>query len=64
MTAAGLDELQAFYYAAKRHEIDQRQTSLMLRDDENDGAPPRSVVDLDAGRATIRRPSSPEMSEH
>lgn len=53
--APGIDELQAFFYATKRHELDQRQTSLMLRDEEGDGAPPHSEVDLDAGTAIIRK---------
>ncbi|MGI8335697.1 DUF6191 domain-containing protein [Actinomadura scrupuli] len=54
MAAPGLDELHAIYYAAKRHELDQRQTSLMLRDEEGDAAPPRSEVDLEASTAVIR----------
>ncbi|SEF92736.1 hypothetical protein SAMN04489712_102535 [Thermomonospora echinospora] len=56
LAAAGIDELHALYYAAKRHELDQRQTSLMLREEEGDGAPPRSKVDLDTGTAVIRMP--------
>lgn len=55
LAAPGIDELQAIFHASKRHELDQRRTSLMLRDDEEDGAPPRSRVDLDAGTATILR---------
>jgi Family of unknown function (DUF6191) len=34
----------------------QRRSSLMLREEENDGAPPRTRVDLDAATATVRRP--------
>lgn len=56
MAAAGFEQLDIIYGASKRHELDQRQTSLMLRDEEGDGAPPRSRVDLDAGTAVIRRP--------
>ena len=56
MAAVGIDELHAIYYAGKRHELDERQSSLMLRDEEGDGAPPRSEVDLDAGAAIIRVP--------
>lgn len=54
VSAPGIDEMHAIFYATKRHEMDQRRTSLMLRDEEADGAPPRSEVDLDAGRAVIR----------
>ncbi len=54
LAAPGLDELTAFYSATKRHELDERQTSLMLRDEDGAAAPPRSRVDLDAGTAVLR----------
>ena len=39
------------------HELKERQTVLMLRDDEEDGAPPnRTMVDLDEGTAVVRMP--------
>ncbi|MFF9154411.1 DUF6191 domain-containing protein [Streptomyces sp. NPDC014846] len=39
----------------KQHELKERQSSLVLRDDEEDGAPPhRSTVDLRSGTAVIR----------
>ncbi|RAY11493.1 hypothetical protein DPM19_29755 [Actinomadura craniellae] len=50
MSAPGLDELHAIFYAGKRHEIDQRRTSLVLRDEEGDG----SLIDLDGGTALLR----------
>jgi hypothetical protein len=56
--APGLDELDALFYASKRYELDQRQASLMLREEDEDGAPPRGKVDLDRGIAVIRRPGS------
>jgi hypothetical protein len=55
LAASGLDELNAFFAATKRYELDQRRISLVLRDEEGDGAPPRSAVDLDAGTAIIRK---------
>jgi len=39
MSATSLDELTALFYATKHHELQQRRTELMLRDDEGDGAP-------------------------
>ncbi|MCD0451707.1 DUF6191 domain-containing protein [Actinocorallia sp. API 0066] len=54
VSAAGIDELQALFHATKRYELDQRRTSLMLRDEEGDGAPPRTRIDLDGGTAVIR----------
>ena len=38
---------------ARQHKIEQKQTSLMLRDEAGDGAPP--FVDPDAGKARIKR---------
>jgi Family of unknown function (DUF6191) len=52
LSAPGIDEMHAILYASKRHELDQRRTSMMLPDDERaDG----SRVDLDGGTAVIRR---------
>lgn len=55
IAAAGFEELDAFMAAGKRHEIDQRNHSLMMRGDESDGAPPLVEVDLDGGRIVVRR---------
>ncbi|GAA1908670.1 DUF6191 domain-containing protein [Streptantibioticus ferralitis] len=48
-------ELHAFFNANKRVQIEQRRAELILRDDEQDGAPPRMGIDLDAGTAVVRR---------
>jgi hypothetical protein len=65
LAASGIEEMHAILYAAKRHELDQRRTSLMLRDEEADGAPPRSTVDLDRGTAVIRNiPATPDRQDH
>jgi hypothetical protein len=56
VSAPGIDEMHAILYASKRHELDQRRTSQLLRDDDHgDAAPPHSRVDLDGGKAVIRR---------
>ncbi|WP_437115001.1 DUF6191 domain-containing protein [Streptomyces flaveolus] len=35
----------------------ERQSALLMRDDEGDGAPPnRTTVDLDGGTAVVRMP--------
>ena len=52
-TAPGLDELQALFYASKRPAIEQRRLELVLRDDQQDGAPPRLCIDPGTGRAVI-----------
>ncbi|WP_106400333.1 DUF6191 domain-containing protein [Actinocorallia populi] len=56
VSAVGLDEMHALFYATKRHELDQRRTSLVLRDEEGDAAPPRSRVDLEGGTAVLQVP--------
>ena len=54
LAAVGIEELDAVYLAGKRHELDQRQTMLMMRDEQGDGAPPRTETDLEGGTAVIR----------
>ncbi|MFI6604046.1 DUF6191 domain-containing protein [Nonomuraea sp. NPDC050536] len=54
VTAPGVEELAAAFQGSKRIELEQRQTELMLRDDETDGAPPTTRIDLTSGRAVIR----------
>lgn len=54
VAAAGFDELTATFYAGKRIELDQRATELVLRDDQHDGAPPRTPrVELGDGLAYV-----------
>ncbi|MBO2454263.1 hypothetical protein J4573_44760 [Actinomadura barringtoniae] len=57
VSAVGVDELSAFFQGSKRHQLDEKRSSLILRDEENDGAPPRTKVDLERGTAVIRRSS-------
>ncbi|QXJ22782.1 hypothetical protein AGRA3207_003842 [Actinomadura graeca] len=57
VSAVAVGELDAFFHGTHRHQQEQRRSSLMLRDEENDCAPPRTKVDLDAGTVTLRRPS-------
>jgi Family of unknown function (DUF6191) len=54
VTAAGVDELDAFSGSGKRHELDERNHSLMMREDEDEGAPPLMEVDLDDNRIVLR----------
>ncbi|MFJ5230232.1 DUF6191 domain-containing protein [Kitasatospora sp. NPDC088391] len=60
ISATGFEQLHAQFAAGKQAELDQRTTTLMLRDEEGEGAPPRSTVDLAGGVAVIRtaRPGS------
>ncbi|MFG2178026.1 DUF6191 domain-containing protein [Streptomyces abikoensis] len=42
-------------YPSKRAQLEQRRIELVLRDDEQDGAPRRAGIDLDAGVARLER---------
>ncbi|MFI9722474.1 DUF6191 domain-containing protein [Streptomyces sp. NPDC052396] len=55
--ATATEELHALIYPSKRVQLEQRRIELVLRDDEQDGAPRRTGIDLDSGTARIgRRP--------
>jgi Family of unknown function (DUF6191) len=53
VSAAGFEELDAFFGAGKRHELDERNHSLVLREDEEEGAPPLMKIDLDGNRVVL-----------
>ncbi|MFI0486509.1 DUF6191 domain-containing protein [Actinomadura sp. 9N215] len=59
VSAIAVGELDAFFNGTHRHQQEQRRSSLMLRDEESDGAPPRTRIDLDAGTAIVRPPPDP-----
>ncbi|MGW4807759.1 DUF6191 domain-containing protein [Kitasatospora sp. NPDC004272] len=54
VAATGFEQLHAQFAAGKQAELEQRRTTLMLRDEDGEGAPPRSTVDLDGGLAVLR----------
>lgn len=55
VSSTGFEQLHATFSQGKQNELKERQSALVLRDDEEDGAPPhRSTVDLTGGRAVIR----------
>ncbi|MFJ4687135.1 DUF6191 domain-containing protein [Streptomyces sp. NPDC088789] len=59
VSATGFEQLHGALSAGKAHELKERQSSLLLRDDEEDGAPPhRTRVDLESGVAVVRLPPS------
>jgi hypothetical protein len=55
-SAVATEEVEAILGGTKHHDLEQRQVQLMLVDDEADGAPPRTRVDLDAGKFVVREP--------
>ena len=56
VSSTGFDLLHAALSPGKQAELDQRRTVELVRDDEDDGAPPRSTVDLAGGTARLRLP--------
>ncbi|AZK95516.1 MULTISPECIES: DUF6191 domain-containing protein [Streptomyces] len=57
VSATGFEQLHAAFSPGKATELKERQSSLLMKDDDEDGAPPnRSVVDLDGGVAVVRLP--------
>ncbi|WP_338675775.1 DUF6191 domain-containing protein [Streptomyces sp. SCSIO 30461] len=58
ISATGFEQLHAGLSPGKQNELKERQSALLLRDDEDDGAPPnRTTVDLDGGTAVVRIPA-------
>jgi hypothetical protein len=54
VSGVAFDEFTSFLYGTKRYELDQRATQSLIREEENDGAPPHQV-DLDNGIAVLRQ---------
>ncbi len=55
VSPTGFEQLHATFSQGKRNELKERQSALVLRDDEEDGAQPnRSTVDLKGGVVVIR----------
>ena len=55
VSATGFEVLHGHLSVGKAQELKQRQTTLVLRDDEEAGGRPNRAVDLDSGIARIRR---------
>ncbi|TYC76821.1 DUF6191 domain-containing protein [Streptomyces sp. CB01881] len=56
LSSVAFDELTATVNGNKTAELEQRRVERLRRDDESDGAPPRSSVDLAHGTAFIVLP--------
>ncbi|MFG2295803.1 DUF6191 domain-containing protein [Streptomyces sp. NPDC048603] len=59
ISSTGFEQLHASFSPGKQNELRERRSALVMRDDEEDGAPPRTRVDLDSGTAVIRLPATP-----
>ncbi len=60
MAATGFDILQESLYPSKRHEIEQRDAEALMAEEDAEGAPPRSRIDLERGTAHLFLPQPPE----
>ncbi|MGO4617970.1 DUF6191 domain-containing protein [Nocardia sp. 2YAB30] len=49
------DEFTALFYSTKRMELDHRESISMLRDEQDQGAPPRVGLDLDRHTVVLRK---------
>ncbi|MFE7115597.1 DUF6191 domain-containing protein [Streptomyces sp. NPDC057654] len=58
LSNTAFDELTAVVNGNKTAELEQRRVELLRRDDESDGAPPRSSIDLANGTAFIVVPEA------
>ncbi|MGW0780167.1 DUF6191 domain-containing protein [Streptomyces sp. NPDC002913] len=55
ISSTGFEQLHASFSPGKQSELKERQSALLMRDDEEDGAPPnRTTVDLARGTAVVR----------
>jgi len=54
LSGAAFDQVTTLFYATKQLELDERQAKTMMREDEEDGAPPRGPIDLDTGVVVLR----------
>ncbi|MFF2193908.1 DUF6191 domain-containing protein [Streptomyces sp. NPDC058157] len=59
VSTTGFEQLHASLSPGKQNELKERQSALVMPDNEDDGAPPnRTTVDLAAGTAVVRIPRS------
>lgn len=57
ISATGFEQLHASLSPGKQNELKERQSSLVIPDNEDDGAPPnRTTVDLEGGTVVVRLP--------
>ncbi|MCE6998946.1 DUF6191 domain-containing protein [Saccharothrix sp. S26] len=55
VSATAFEEFTTVFQGGKHIELQQRQVTLMLGEDEESAAPPRGPVDLDSGNVRLAR---------
>jgi hypothetical protein len=58
LSATYVDEVTAMFYGTKRMELDHRNSTSVMREEDAQGAPPPHRVDLDRG-IVVMRPDEP-----
>jgi hypothetical protein len=53
LSSTGFEVLEAVFHPAKHHQVDERQSRSLMRDEVDEAAPPFSTIDLDGGRARL-----------
>jgi Family of unknown function (DUF6191) len=56
VSAGGFEFMSALLQPSRRIQVEQREHEALMREDDEDGAPPRSRIDLDRGTAHIVLP--------
>jgi hypothetical protein len=56
MTSTGFDILQEALYPSTKHQIEQREHESLMAEEDAEGAPPRTRIDLDRGTAHVHLP--------
>ncbi|MGW6736093.1 DUF6191 domain-containing protein [Streptomyces sp. NPDC055013] len=64
ISATGFEQLHASFSPGKQSELEERRSALVMRDEDEDGAPPRSTVDLGRGTAVIRLGTADLSGDH
>jgi hypothetical protein len=57
LSGVSFEVLEAAFHPAKHHQIDARESQSLIRDEQEEGAPPFSTVDLSAGKARLVLPT-------
>lgn len=58
MSSTGFDLVQEVFAPTRRYAIEQREHEALMMQEEGDGAPPRSRIDLERGTAYLVVPKS------
>jgi hypothetical protein len=57
LTATYVNEFTAIFYGTRRMELDHRDSMSMMRDEDAEGAPPNTGIDLDRGTIHLQPPN-------